>query len=119
MGIEKRKKEETTGRRRRGSNAGLRGAANWILVDAEMLQYTITAVAQKGGALRLGYTRDGGAYAIGIYGDGEPYTEYVSPQEDVNEHLRGIAADFGNVTGDGTYVGDGDAGGNGAAKSSR
>lgn len=81
-----------------------------MLVDPADLQYAITAVAQKGGALRFGYTRDGGAYAIGIYGDGDPYTEYVSPQEDMHEHLGGIAADFGNVTGDGSYVGEGGSG---------
>jgi hypothetical protein len=90
-----------------------------MLSDPEMLQYTITAVAQKGGALRLGYTRDGGAYAIGIYGDGDPYTEYISPTEDVNEHLRSIASDFGNVTGDGAYVGDERGASSGGAKSAR
>ena len=107
MGLAKEKRTESRNRRRRGTTSTARGAANWMLADPEMLQYTVTAVAQKGGALRLGYTRDGGAYAIGVYGDGEPYTEYVSPAEDLNEHLRGIAGDFGNITGDGTYVGDG------------
>jgi len=119
MGLEKARKQESQQRRRRSGNGGARGASNWMLVDAEMLQYAITAVAQKGGALRLGYTRDGGAFAIGIYGDGDPYTEYVSPQEDINEHLRSIAADFGNITGDGTFVGGGDPPGDGSGKGAR
>jgi len=119
MGLEKAKKQEQQSRRRRTGSGAARGAANWMLVDPEMLQYTITAVAQKGGALRLGYTRDGGAYAIGIYGDGDPYTEYVSPQEDLNEHLRSIAADFGNITGDGTFVGDGNGGAAPGSKGAR
>jgi len=106
MGVEKSKRQESNQRRRRSGGAKGGTGANWMLCDPEMLQYTITAVAQKGGALRLGYTRDGGAYAIGIYGDGDPYTEYISPTEDVNEQLRSIASDFGNVTGDGSYVGD-------------
>lgn len=107
MGIEKNKKQEKQGRRRRTTSSAGGAPANWMLVDAEQLVYTITAIAQKGGAVRLGYTRDGGAYAIGIYGDGEPYTEYVSPKEDMSEFLRGLSADFGNVTGDGSFVGEG------------
>ena len=99
--------KDKAGRRRR-TNQNTGGApASWMLVDIEQLVYTIAAVAQKGGALRLGYTRDGGAYAIGVYGDGDPYTEYVSPKEDMNEYLRNLSADFGNVTGDGSFVGTG------------
>ena len=68
--------------------------ADWAAADPHMLLYAIAAIAARGGALRLGYTRDGGAYAIGIYGDGEPYTEYVRPSEDLNGALREIGDDF-------------------------
>ena len=66
------KKSGATG----GSQTGLRESfgnskkADWIRADAAQLQETIAAVAKTGGALRLGYSRDGGAYAIGVYGDG-------------------------------------------------
>jgi hypothetical protein len=107
MGLAKDQKQEKQQRRRRGNQNTGGAPASWMLVDAEQLVYVIAAVAQKGGALRLGYTRDGGAFAIGIYGDGDPYTEYVSPKEDMSEYLRNLASDFGNVTGDGSFVGTG------------
>jgi hypothetical protein len=44
----------------------------------------------------LGYSRDGGAYAIGFYGDGEPFTEFIAPTEDVDEYLRGVIDDYEN-----------------------
>jgi len=105
MGMEKRRAEEKSGQKRRRTSQGKGGRANWMLVSADDIQYVIAALAQDGGAVRFGYTRDGGAYAIGIYGDGEPYTEYVSPNEDMHEYLGNIAKDFGNITGDGSYVG--------------
>jgi hypothetical protein len=47
-----------------------------------------------GGALRLGYTRDGGAYAVGVYGDGTPFTEYIPPSDDIEVYLKGIIEDY-------------------------
>lgn len=70
-------------------------AADWDRADAEQLKATIAAMGQYGGALRLGLTRDGGAYAVGIYGDGnDPYTLFVRPDEDLNEFLREIEQTF-------------------------
>lgn len=69
--------------------------ADWAAADPYALQMAVCAVAARGGALRLGYTRDGGAYAIGIYGDGDPYTEYVKPGEDLDGYLRNLADEFG------------------------
>ena len=40
-----------------------------------------------GGAIRFGYTRDGGAYAVGLYYGGETCTEYIRPGEDVEQAL--------------------------------
>jgi hypothetical protein len=56
-------------------------------IDPAVLLSTIAAVVRIEGALRLGVSRDGGAFAIGIYGDGDPYTEYVGADEDINEYL--------------------------------
>lgn len=61
--------------------------ADWGGVDAGVLRALVAVVAQTGCAIRLGYTRDGGAYALGIYGDGEPYTLYISPRDDLQEEL--------------------------------
>lgn len=41
----------------------------------------IDAVAGQGGTVTFGYTRDGGAYYIGYYLDGESSKIYVRPNE--------------------------------------
>jgi len=75
-----------------GRSRGIRrdnGApADWAGANAELIRSAICAAAFVGGAIRFGYSRDGGAYAVGIYGDGEPYTEFVRPMEDLDDFLR-------------------------------
>jgi len=69
--------------------------ANWATVDAGVVLATICKVTAAGGALRFGYTLDGGAYALGVYGDGAaPYTEYVRPSEDIERVLSELGAVF-------------------------
>jgi len=68
--------------------------ADWGSVDAELLRYAVAAVSVAGGAVRFGYTRDGGAYAIGVYDNGESDTDYVRPGEDINGYLRALGDDF-------------------------
>ena len=85
--------QEKRMRRSHSSTGG--GAADWSEVDGELLRKAVAAIARLGGAVRLGYTRDGGAYAIGIYGDGEPFTEYVPPSQDVDAYLRELIEDYG------------------------
>lgn len=63
-------------------------------VDPGILKETLQVVALAGGALRLGFTRDGGAFAIGVYGDGDPYTVYCAPSEDITATLRAIRDGF-------------------------
>jgi len=88
------KSKEAEGvRRRSSSKSGT--PADWQGCNAELLQRAIAAIAGMGGAVRLGYTRDGGAYAIGVYGDGDPFTEYLSPNDDVDEFLKGLISDYG------------------------
>lgn len=101
MGTQKQKalekrdaKTSAAEERRTRRNRPTGETADWGTVDPHMLLYAVAAIAARGGALRLGYTRDGGAYSVGIYGDGEPYTEYIRPSEDVNDVLRGIGDDF-------------------------
>lgn len=74
--------------------AGGSGEADWMTIDPTLLMRAIDAASAQGGALRFGYTRDGGAYAIGIYGDGDPYTVYCRPSEDLGALLGSITAGF-------------------------
>lgn len=69
-------------------------AADWSAVDGKLLANAVAWVAATGGAVRLGYTRDGYAYAIGLYYSDQHRTEYVRPSEDVEQYLRGLAEDF-------------------------
>lgn len=92
---DRKKKSEETKRRRR-ENIRNDGVADWETADGALVLRAVATVARMGGAIRLGYTRDGGAYAIGIYGDGEPFTEYVPPDEDLNEFMKGIIEDYGD-----------------------
>jgi hypothetical protein len=64
------------------------------MVDPNVLRDTVSAVTLRGGALRFGYTRDGGAYALGIYGLGDPYTEYIRPSEDIEAFLQEVTTAF-------------------------
>ena len=68
--------------------------ADWSKANSELVHACICAVARKGGALRFGYSSDGGAYAIGVYGDGAPYTDYLKPGEDVDEYLQDMLASY-------------------------
>jgi hypothetical protein len=81
---------KTNKRRLRERADGGSSPADWMSADPELLQRVVAKITVLGGAIRFGYTRDGGAYAVGIY-IGEKYdTEYVRPQEDLNEYLRGL-----------------------------
>lgn len=85
---------------RRGLGRGSTGIADYESADAELLKESIVTAAATGGALRFGYTSDGGAYAIGIYGDGKPYTEYVSPHQELDITLRLIVELFKSIADD-------------------
>jgi hypothetical protein len=80
--------------RSRGIHRYESGVADWGATSAERIREAIVSAANVGGALRFGYSRDGGAYAIGVYGDGEPYTEFVRPSEDVETYLLNVKEFF-------------------------
>ena len=43
------------------------------------------AICNRQGALRIGFTRDGGALALGIYLGDDYATEYIRPDEDLRD----------------------------------
>lgn len=73
--------------------------ADWASCDAPLLLEAIAAVAYRGGALRFGYSRDGGAYAIGVYLSDDRFTVYVRPSEDINEYLRTLIESVAHLPG--------------------
>lgn len=75
--------------RRRGRKSG--PVADWASIDGQITVSAIAAVAATGGALRFGYSRDGGAYALGIYSEGENHTEFSPDTEDMEDLLRELS----------------------------
>lgn len=81
-------------RRRRRENRGATEGADWADADVAKLSTAVCAVTQHGYAIRFGYTRDGGAFAIGILGDGEPFTKFIRPTEGIDEFLDTLIRDY-------------------------
>lgn len=69
-----------------------REPADWSQVSSDAIRDAIVQVSNMGGALRFGYSRDGGAYSIGVYGlQPQPFTEYLRPGDDVSKYLDSLA----------------------------
>jgi len=81
-------REQDENRSSRRKQRGHTEPASWLAADAELLRQAIVAVTAAGGAVRFGYTKQGGAFAIGYLGDGEPYTDYVRPTDDIDKYLQ-------------------------------
>ena len=97
MGMNDRKQEERESKRlaRRQKSLIVNVTVGMEDIDLQGLAFCLQAILNAGGALRIGRTRDGGAWAFGIYGDGpQPYTEYVRPSEDVNLYLANLRQFF-------------------------
>jgi len=92
--MDRSKSNKGTSGQSRGFNRRGGDSADWAKADADVLRRAIVAAALRHGALRFGYTSDGGAYSIGIYGDGDPYTEYVRPSDDIDSFLTELAQYF-------------------------
>jgi ribonuclease BN (tRNA processing enzyme) len=85
--------QRTSRRRYRGKVE----AADWREATPDKISHAIHSVTQHGFAIRFGYTKDGGAFAIGILGDGEPFTEFVRATEDIDLYLDGITANYADT----------------------
>lgn len=87
-----------------GKSRGIRrsggSTADYASGNPESIRAAIIAAANVGGAIRFGYSRDGGAYAIGIYGDGEPYTEFFKPDDDLDIIMQSIQELFESIADD-------------------
>lgn len=62
------------------------GSLPWLTLAA-----LVAEMAENGGAVRIGLTRDGGALAMGMYAGDDYATEYIRPNEDVDAALHAIA----------------------------
>lgn len=77
----KRRREE------RKAGRGNSEPADWATVDSETIAELVEAFTRSGGVIGFGYTRDGGAYYISYFIDGERDNVYIRPTEDVDKRL--------------------------------
>lgn len=71
----------------RRKNRGNAEVADWGSVDSEAIVRLIETVTGNKGTITFGYTRDGGAYYINYYFDGESEKMYIRPSEDIDKTL--------------------------------
>jgi hypothetical protein len=64
---------------------------SWEAFDWIVFRALAEGLVEVGGAIRLGATRDGGAWALGIYVGDDYATEYVRPSEDFGTAMVEIA----------------------------
>lgn len=78
----------------RRRNRGGVDVADWGAASSECLARAVANVTQAGCSIQLGYTSDGGAYAIRLYDGSDATTDYVRPTEDIDLYLTALAEDF-------------------------
>ena len=98
MSTAKRQIEESKNksRARRYGGGGVKSfTADWRIIENVAIVELIQAASETGGAVRFGVTRDGGAYALGVYGDGpDPYTLYAGSAEEMGDHITHLTDVF-------------------------
>ena len=99
MGSDTHEAEKMGLRRPRGAHVVASGVADWMNCDAALLQKVISVAGAKKCALRFGYSRDGGAYAIGVYGPGDYFTDYIRPDEDIDGYFKELLASLDDFEG--------------------
>lgn len=68
--------------------------ADWGAASPEVLHRAIANVTSHGFGISLGYTKDGGALTIRVFGDDTFEPEYVRGSEDLDLYLTGLAEDY-------------------------
>ena len=63
--------------------------ADWANASSTAVGRLVECVTSKGGAVRFGLSRDGGAYSVGFYYGEDRTTEYCKPTEDLDKFLEG------------------------------
>lgn len=71
--------------------------ADWTNANGSSILEFIQTVSKAGGAVRFGFTRDGGTYAVGVYFEGDRATFYCRPQDDIDDFMRGLLAKLEEV----------------------
>jgi len=89
---EKRANKRERAKEARGRRASASGKVDWVGYDWTCVVALTEALVAVGGAVRLGATRDGGAWALGIYLGDDYATEYIRGAEDFEAAIGEIVA---------------------------
>ncbi len=81
-------------RKQRKKNRGNDVTTDWEQVDSTLIVRLIATVANIKGTTTFGYTRDGGAYYINYYVNGESDKVYIRPTEDVDSAIEAEIASW-------------------------
>lgn len=76
------------------SKRSMGGDADWEAATPGLVVKLIATATLTDGAVRFGCSTDGGAFAIGIYGDGAPYTVWVPGKADIDGELTDLIEFF-------------------------
>lgn len=76
---------------RRETKRRVQGALDVASLPWLAMAALIAEMAESGGAIRVGLTRDKGALALGMYQGDDYTTEYIRPNEDIEQALYDIA----------------------------
>jgi len=63
---------------------------DWARIRVELLGAFVAATTKDDGAVRFGYSRDGGAYCIALYMGGSPDTVYFHTDEEIEEYMNQV-----------------------------
>lgn len=87
VGNDKVERTSVFGNNKARSN-GPKTSANWGDVDSGIVLRLVDIVTNRGGAVRFGYSRDGGAYSLGLYYGEDRETSYCRPGESVEGWIQ-------------------------------
>lgn len=81
-------------RAERRKSRGVADVCDWANAEPDRIVALIRTVTTQNGLCSFGYTRDLGAYTLTVILDGERYTDYCRPTEDVNAFLANLIEDY-------------------------
>jgi len=105
MGAMKEIKEGKRGKgRKRDRKTG--NPADWGRINPEYIYWAVCSVTRAGGAIRLGKSRDGNVYNIGVYDQDEYWNEWAESDESCAAKLDEISRLFTDPDGENASSGE-------------
>lgn len=100
-------KELKNGKSQRQRKSGRRNSeqAKWHGIHPELLYYLVVGITERGGAVRFGTSRDGGAYNVGVYLDDDYWNDWGGSLDEISGKIRDLIEEFPPTDGRGDNPG--------------